>query len=76
MTILAFAVAIGGAFGFKAFSHPSPLTTGWLNLSPGAPCAHAFIPGGCGTTGTQICTSEKDTYYQNSSCSNPFFFSE
>ncbi|HEY4109583.1 DUF6520 family protein [Puia sp.] len=76
MTVLAFALAIGGAFGFKSSSRPSGPTTGFFNLGPGEPCAHTFIPQGCGTTGTQICTLGKDFYYQDGSCLSPFFFAE
>jgi uncharacterized protein DUF6520 len=76
MTVLAFALAIGGAFGFKSLSHSGGPGTGWANLGPGEPCFGTFIPEGCGTTGTQICTLEKDDYYQNSSCTSPFFKTE
>jgi hypothetical protein len=74
MTVVAFALAIGGAFGFKSLNHSSLRKTGWVNMGSNGLCAEAFIPGDCGTTGSQICTSDNDTYYQNSACSNPYFF--
>ncbi len=78
MTVVAFALAIGGAFGFKSLHHSRLPTMGWANLGPHEPCFGSFIPQGCATTGMEICTLEKDSYYQNPRLVRPlsFFFTE
>jgi hypothetical protein len=72
MTVIAFALAISGAFGFKSHTHSRLGGTGWVNLGSGT-CSQALVPGICGTTGTQICTVGSDTYYQHAGCSDAFF---
>jgi hypothetical protein len=70
MTVVAFALAIGGAFGFKSLTHSGRLPTAWEKMGEG--CLRSFLLPGCGTTGTQICTS----YYQDATCTDPYYYSE